>query len=86
MTKQDATLDCPQCDKRCCTNMKLNKHITDVHSQKVKCECCDKIFTNKDTMRAHLKNLKAKPVRPEIPKEEQTCEECGKLFNSKKSI
>ena len=26
------------------------------------------------------------PVRPEIPKEEQTCEECGKLFNSKKSL
>ena len=53
----------------------LNKHIKDVHSQKVKCECCDKIFANKDTMRAHLKNLEAKPVRPEIPKEEQTCEE-----------
>ena len=62
--------------------MILNIHIKDFHSQKVKCECCDKIFSNKTNLTVHLKNLEpkpVKPVKPEIPKVEQICDMCGKV-------
>ena len=36
--------ECPHCDKCFPTKTIVNAHIKDVHTQKVKCDCCDKIF------------------------------------------
>ena len=74
-----------ECDKSFPTIKIRDVHIKDVHTQNVKCDCCDKIFSKKSNLTVHLKNQEAKPVRIEQPNE-QHCDQCGKVFNSKSAL
>ena len=73
-----AKFECPKCDKILVTKGTLKQHMEDVHNNNVKCDCCDKIFSKKANLTAHLRNLEGKAVKPDIPKEPQTCIHCGR--------
>ena len=75
---KEMSVFCSTCGLTYADNDSLNAHISAAHTNKpgaFECEECDKVFSNKITLRSHKQNFHD-PV---------TCDQCGKYFKSKKA-
>ena len=69
---------CDECGSRVSTQISLNSHKKNEHSEALECEYCDKIFGSKKRLEQHLVSHSK---NREIP-----CPLCDKIFKLKQSL
>ena len=73
---------CKFCNKQHNSKYSLNKHIDDVHGERVPCDICGKFFTNIRNVKAHIKDIHGQSRLPTTFK----CFVCEKQFGRKQKL